>query len=354
MRHINAVVVLGILSGPMSLSAQSDSPFVIEPQHAPTRSVLQAISPVGNSVVWVSGHEGVVLRTVDGGDSWAILETPPADSLQYRDIHGFSAEEAVILSAGTGSASRILRTEDGGRTWSSAYVMAHPEGFLDCLDFWENGTGFAFGDTIDEAPFVLRTTDRGRSWFRLAPDALPEGKPGEGGFAASGTCALAGPDGSGWIGTGAGGWSRVLRTEDFGATWTASEVPIARGDAAGIFALVRTAEELIAVGGDLGAEVVVDNGVVASADGGETFSTRTSAPLIGSPYGAAFTTRSGGLLFAVSPRGAAYSADRGRTWALLPEVEAWAVAFGEDQGHGWASGTQGRIWRIIPGAGSDR
>ena len=65
--------------------------------------------------VWASGHGGVILRTVDGGEPVGTGGVRrPADSLQFRDIHGFSSRTAIALTSGTGPASRIYRTADGG------------------------------------------------------------------------------------------------------------------------------------------------------------------------------------------------------------------------------------------------
>jgi len=46
--------------------------------------------------VWVSGTEGTVLRTTDGGKSWDALKVPKADTLDFRGIRAFDAETAVL------------------------------------------------------------------------------------------------------------------------------------------------------------------------------------------------------------------------------------------------------------------
>ncbi|MDH3225070.1 MAG: oxidoreductase, partial [Gemmatimonadota bacterium] len=220
-----------------------------------TDAVLQAVSPVSGGVVWVSGHEGVILRSLDGGLTWVAVPPPAGDTLQFRDVKAFSREEAVVLSAGTGSLSRIYRTGNAGRSWSTSFLMEHPKGFLDCLDFWDGRRGFAYGDAIDGHPYVLLTEDGGRSWRRAPVQGLPAARGGEGGFAASGTCAVAGEGGRGWIATGAEGSARVLRTTDHGSSWSASDLPLARGPMAGAFTIaVHAGEPIMILGGDLGRE----------------------------------------------------------------------------------------------------
>ena len=132
---------------------------------------------------------------------------------------------ATLLTAGSGTDSRLYHTDDGGTTWTLAFLMDDERGFLDCLDFWDH-RGFAYGDSFDGVPYILRSEDGGGSWHRPPPDALPTAMEGEGGFAASGTCARASEGGVGWIATGAGGAARVLRTDDFGLGWRAAEVPV--------------------------------------------------------------------------------------------------------------------------------
>ena len=313
------------------------------------RAVLQAVSAVSESVVWIGGHDGVVARTVDGGSAWELLPGPGGDTLQFRDIHGFSAEAAVAMSAGEGSLSRIYLTSDGGGEWTLAFLMTEPAGFLDCLDFWDERRGFAYGDSFDGIPYILVTQDGGRSWERVPGDATPAAADGEGGFAASGTCARAGPEGTGWIGTGAGGSARLLTTGDHGRSWRAAELPIARGELAGVFTLaVAEGALLMALGGDLDRRdsVVADN--AAKTVGGHVrWESAAPAPIEGAVYGSDAGCLGGEWwVVAVAPTGAAYAVAPEDRWTPLPGVVAWAVDFAPGGRVGWAAGSGGRIWRL--------
>lgn len=356
---VMAAFVLVTIHTPPHLTAQ---PTVTE-QSSGTDQVLQAISPVSEETVWVSGHAGIILRTLDGGSAWERIAAPAGDSLQFRDIHGFSSESAVGLTAGEGPLSRIYRTEDTGGSWTLAFLMEEPAGFLDCLDFWDDRRGFAYGDSFDGVPYILLTGDGGRSWARVSAEAAPAANEGEGGFAASGTCARAGSGGLGWIGTGAGGSARVLMTRDYGQTWTAADTPLAKGAAAGIFTLAVHRPDspvsgdpltfadrppMMALGGDLDRreEVVAGNAAV-TLDGGRSWELASPAPINGAVYGsAAGGTGANRRVVAVAPPGAAYTGDMGESWTVLPDVSAWAVEFAPGGRVGWAGGGGARIWRI--------
>ncbi len=345
--HFATLVLTAALLHPHR-GAGTQQPTVTE-QSSGTTETLQAISPVSEETVWVSGHGGVILRTLDGGAAWERMAAPGGDSLQFRDIHGFSSESAVALTAGEGSLSRLYRTEDGGASWTLGFLMEEPAGFLDCLDFWDENQGFAYGDSFDGVPYILLTRDGGRGWTRVSAETSPPANEGEGGFAASGTCARAAPGGRGWIGTGAGGSARVLATDDYGRTWTAAETPVVKGPLAGIFTMVvADGRPIMVLGGDLDRreEVVAGNAAV-TGDAGRTWELVSPAPINGAVYGSS----AGGIganrvVVAVAPPGAVYTVDMGRSWRGLPGVSAWAVEFAPGGRVGWAGGGGGRIWRI--------
>lgn len=343
------LLLAGTAPARKALSATSvQDPPVLAEQASGTDVVLQAVSPVSEQVAWISGHGGVVLRTNDGGARWERVAAPAGDSLQYRDVHAFAWRSAALLSAGPGPASRIYRTDDGGRSWTLGFLMDHAEGFLDCLDFWDESRGFAYGDSFDGTPYVLLTEDGGATWSRAGPEGLPAAGRGEGGFAASGTCARAGDAGQGWIGTGAGGSARVLETRDHGRTWTAKDAPVAKGPAAGVFTLAAADGRIaMALGGDLDARESVNANAAVPTTSGQWRRTG-SAPIAGAVYGSAVAENG---VVAVGPPGAAYTTDGGASWHALEGLSAWAVEFAPGRRVGWAAGADGRIWRIEwPGA----
>lgn len=315
--------------------------------------LLQAVSAVSDSVVWMSGHRGTWVRTGDGGATWTAGGVAGHEALEFRDVHAFHRDTAVLMSAGPGDRSRIFRTEDGGATWRETFVMDHPQGFLDCMDFWQDGTGLAYGDAVDGEIYLLRTPDGGRSWSRVDPASLPRALEGEGGFAASGTCLRTGAGGRAWVATGNGTRPRLLSTADGGATWNVTDLPLAAGEARGATTVGFRPDGMgFALGGDLagGAPAAADEGpprrVALSADGGLSWSAVGDLAMEGAAYGAAWVPgREPATVVAVGPGGMDGSTDGGMRWISLDSLSWWAVAFSSPR-LGWAAGPDGRVARI--------
>src|SRR5690606_8930720 len=150
-------------------------------------------------------------------------------------------------------------------------------------------------------------------------DALPPAQPGEGSFAASGTCVVTQPGGHAWVGTGNAPTARVLHSADYGASWTATAVPIAGGEAAGLASVVfRDPRNGLAFGGPIGRPT--DTAVVAArtANGGRTWGAAGWPGFAGAIYGAAYVPgATSPTVVAVSPRGASLSRDDGATWSII-------------------------------------
>jgi photosystem II stability/assembly factor-like uncharacterized protein len=339
-------LVLAVCTYAAPVEAQGPASLERTGQTSGTTVLLQAVSAVNDQVVWVSGHGATWTRTTDGGATWTTATVPGADGMQFRDVAAFDADVAYLMSAGTGPASRIYRTDDGGRSWRMQYTADHPEAFLDCMDFWSAERGFVYGDAVDGVPWILLTDDGGRTWRRAPRDGLPAALDGEGGFAASGTCAVAGPEGRGWIATGNGARARVLRTDDYGASWRAVEVPVVGGSASGLATLSMDPSGVgLALGGVIGNDSIRVDNVARTDDGGATWSLAARLSMSGPAYGSALVPGRPALAVAVGPRGLDVTFDGGRSWTTADATTYWAVAFAS-VGAGWAVGPGGRITKL--------
>ena len=340
--RIAAIVVLLMSLGPAALGQWTAQP-------SGTTARLRGVSARGEGVAWASGARGTCLRTVDDGATWTPVVVPDAAGLDFRDVHAFDSKAAVLLSIGPGALSRVYRTDDGGATWTIPYTMRDPAGFLDAIAFSDPDHGLALGDPIEGRFTLLRTADGGRTWGRVPPANLPPALPGEGAFAASGTCLTMLGDGRhAWFATGGATVARVFRSDDGGLSWTVAPTPIRAGIAsAGIFSLAfRDPMHGVAVGGDYKAIDDPSANFATTADGGRNWTlVERSRPSGFRSAVAYFPGTSPPSLVAVGPAGSDLSIDDGLIWRPLDGPGFHALAFGPRPGPGWAVGEDGRIAR---------
>jgi photosystem II stability/assembly factor-like uncharacterized protein len=338
MLHIRSLAVLPLLA----LAAQSGS-VRFEPQKSNVTARLRGISAVSERVAWASGAGGTVLRTLDGGATWTTIPVAGAETMDFRDIDAISERAAYALSIGPGEASRIYKTVDGGTTWALQLANKDPKIFLDAMAFWDGSRGIAFSDSVDGQLVIFKTTD-GTTWERIRPTTLPPALPDEGAFAASGTnVAVHGRDRV-WIGTGAG---RILRSTDGGRTWAVSTAPLAASPSAGIFSIAfRDATHGIVVGGDYRKETEAVDNVAITSDGGVTWTLIKDKGLSGYRSVVAPVPGSPRTWVAIGPAGADMSTDDGRTWARLASDGYDTLSFAPGRPVGWAAGNHGLLAKL--------
>lgn len=340
MKALTAVVLTAVAA-----SAVPQAPRW-ERQTSGVTARLRGVSAVSDGVAWASGASGTVVRTADGGVTWTRLPQPDTASLDFRDVDATSATVAYILSIGSGPASRIYKTSDAGASWTLQFTNQDPKGFLDAMAFWDDRRGLVMGDSIDGRFDILRTLDGGRTWLRIPADALPKALANEGAFAGSGTNVTVLPGGRAWIGTGAAARCRVLRTSDYGTTWTIADTPVAGSESAGIFSIAfRTPRHGMTVGGDYRKENDAVNNAALTIDGGVTW--KPISGLSGFRSVVRHVPGSPASWIAVGPQGADISTDDGRTWTPVAGDGYHAFAFAPSGRIGWGVGEGGRIGRLV-------
>jgi photosystem II stability/assembly factor-like uncharacterized protein len=309
------------------------------------RGVSAAYSPdakgVPVPVVWASGSNGVILRSLDTGKTWKRLHVAGGDALDFRGIVAFHATTAYVMSSGEGEKSRIYKTTDGGEFWTLQYTGNRKEIFLDSIACLSDTHCFALSDPLD-GKFLLLTTADGEHWNPLSSDKMPAALPGEGAFAASNTCLLLSGDEI-FFGTG-GPAARVFHSADKGRTWTVCETPLAHGNASsGIFSLAfRRNHIFIALGGDYKEPDKSDHAAAYSIDDGTSW--RLAAE---QPGGFRSAVASNQLsIFVVGPTGEEISDDDGVHWKHTDSLNLNALVI-LDIFNGWAVGPHGIIARFL-------
>jgi photosystem II stability/assembly factor-like uncharacterized protein len=332
------------LGTPPALAAGSAARLVWRVVHSGGTADLRAISPVSRQVVWASGSEGTVLRTVDGGRIWRNVAPPGTSLLQFRGLKAFDADNAVIMSVGDRPHDfRLYRTSDGGAHWQLANENHNPQAFYDCMAFFDRQRGLVLSDPVDGKFRILITSDGGRSWRIDSPDNLPPANPGEYGFAASNTCITTnGPDHA-WFGSGGTTGSRVFRSSDGGKTWSVAQTPIQAGATAGIFAVAfRNQRQGLATGGDFTTPASAPRALALTSDSGRTWSLVGEGAPGAYRSGAAWIPGRDGTAVAVGLTGSDLTTDGGRHWRRFDSGSFDTVAC-TPAGSCWASGANERI-----------
>jgi photosystem II stability/assembly factor-like uncharacterized protein len=128
---------------------------------------------------WLAGRDGRLLRTTDGGATWSPVETglDPGERSQLNDITFANDFDGWVV----GDKSTILHTADKGETWSrqslklpALHPAAHVEGTssdevpdfnLTSVRFLDPRQGFVVGHfPALSRSLILRTRDAGNTW----------------------------------------------------------------------------------------------------------------------------------------------------------------------------------------------
>jgi photosystem II stability/assembly factor-like uncharacterized protein len=306
-----------------------------------TEASFRGLSVVSDKVVWASGTGGTVIRTVDGGATWKVMEVPGAADLDFRDIEAFDAKTAYILSIGNGEDSRIYKTADGGDTWKLQFTNKDEKAFYDAIACWDRKHCIAMSDPVD-GKFVLIATNDGETWKPLDISNMPAAKEGEAAFAASGTCLITQGKNNAFLVTG-GSDARVFRSNDRGWTWTVADTSIVNGTpGSGIFSIAfRNDLHGTIVGGNYEKPDEAVNNLAFTRDGGKSW--HAGEGLSGYRSGVAYVDDR--TLIAVGTNGTDISYDRGATWKKIGDENLNAVA-AKGRTAVWAVGPKGTVMKF--------
>lgn len=303
---------------------------------------FRGLSVVNEKIVWASGSDGTVIRTIDGGKHWNVIKVPDAEKLDFRDIEAFDANAAYILSIGNGESSRIYKTTDGGNTWVLQFKNTNEKAFFDALACWNSKYCIAMSDPVENKFVLIETKNGGTTWTLADTSKMPAAKDGEAAFAASGTCLTTHGKNGAFIVSG-GSTSRVFRSDDRGNSWQVADPGFVKGAAgSGIFSIsVHDDKRGIIVGGNYEKADEHSNNLAFTADGGETWKLGNGL----SGYRSGVTYLDKNSIIAVGTNGTDLTRDGGKTWKKVGSENLNAIQ-AKGKKAVWAVGPKGLVVKM--------
>ncbi len=141
-------------------------------QNLPTSSTIFSVKTVNHLVAWMCGSNGAVLRTSDGGNTWAHPDTIPFPLPDNYIIEALDANTAFLSRTSIFlPETYIYRTTDGGGTWYRVFTQAN--GFINGIAMFNHQNGIAVGDPVAGYWTIVKSTDGGLTWNRL-PTSPPQ------------------------------------------------------------------------------------------------------------------------------------------------------------------------------------
>jgi photosystem II stability/assembly factor-like uncharacterized protein len=303
---------------------------------------IRGLSVVTDKVIWVSGNNGRVGKSIDGGKTWKWIVVKGFETRDFRDIEAFDAVTALIMAVA--EPANILKTNDGGETWKVVYEN-HAKGmFLDAMEFWDPIGGIVVGDPINNKFFIARTFDGGDTWREIPEKNLPRSDSGEACFAASGTnLRVLDLDEACFVSGG-------LRSRFF---WkgTTINLPIIQGkESTGANSIavrddkkVRKSLHFVVVGGDFARDTIAERNCFYTTDGGKNWVAPNTPP---HGYRSCVEYLPKNKLVCCGTSGVDISTDGGKNWRLISK-EGFHVCRKAKNGNAiFLAGSNGKIARL--------
>jgi photosystem II stability/assembly factor-like uncharacterized protein len=298
------------------------------------------MSVVTDDLVWVSGSNGTVGKTTDGGKTWTWFQVKGFEKNDFRDIEGFDEKSAVIMAVGEPAV--ILKTFNGGGSWKMVYTDSTKGMFLDAMEFWENGNGIVVGDPVDGKIYVARTADYGISWERYRSASLPFTDTGEAMFASSGTNIRSLTSQEAMVVTG-GKKSRLLVHERWIPLPMVSGGTSTGANSVAVWNQPPRKTRIVVVGGDFQKDTATAGNCVFTTNMGKHWKTPEQPP---HGYRSCVEFISYNKLITCGTSGVDISMDGGRKWKLISR-ESYHVCQKSKTGEAvYLAGAKGRIAKL--------
>lgn len=181
----SAILLLNLFFFSFVSNAQKKLYPKVEVIESGAKTSLRGLTVVNDNVVWVSGSNGMVGKTSNGGKNWKWITVKGFEKADFRDIEAFDANTAIIMAIAT--PAYILKTTNGGDSWKLVFEDKTKGMFLDAMEFRDQRNGIVIGDPVDGRFYLAKTDDGGSTWKQVPAEERPLADSGEACFASSGT-----------------------------------------------------------------------------------------------------------------------------------------------------------------------
>ena len=314
----------------LSLTAQHEESISFLAKFKLPGVSIRAIEVTDVNTIWFAGSKGRYGRIINDNleiDSISHQGKFP----QFRSI-AYNGEFVFLLSIENPALLYKIDPHKPLGHYDLVYTESDPKIFFDSLAFFDKEKGIAMGDPTEDCLSVIKTIDGGNTWTKVSCGELPKVAEGEAAFAASNSN-IAIDKNNIWMVTG-GTKARVLKSEDYGESWTVADTPIAQGAAmTGIFTVDFYDEKNgIIMGGDWEDKMNGKASKAISKDGGLTWNLVAPNDLPGYiscvQY---FPGENAKKILAVSTAGVFYTKDGGTIWQQLEEKGFYSLRFVDKQ-----------------------
>ena len=303
-----------------------------------TKISLRGLSVVDDRIIWVSGSNGTVGKSVDSGHTFKWMTVKNMEQTDFRDIEAFDENTAVIM--GIATPAHILRTIDGGENWQIVFEDSTKGMFLDAMDFMNDKEGIVIGDPIDGQFFIAKTQDGGQHWKNISSKIKVLADSGEACFASSGTnitylnkkeivCVSGGSSSNIFI------HNKKIRLPIMQGTTSTGANSIA----------VKNKNNMIVVGGDFNAKNSSFKNCFITNDGAKSWLSPTIPP---KGYRSCVAYLSNKDWISCGLTGVDYSKDDGITWKGISQQSFHIVKKGKKGSSIFFAGTGGVIGKLVP------
>lgn len=131
---------------------------------------LSDVWAVDDKTVWAVGSSNTILKTTDGGSTWSLISVPNQKSNVELVSISLIGSNTIWVS---GSLGTVYRSGDGGNNWTHINSEVLGTKYLQGIHAIDANTAYVVGNNnaMPQRGFIAYTTDAGLSWDSLVPAA---------------------------------------------------------------------------------------------------------------------------------------------------------------------------------------